>query len=179
MVWGEATSALILRNRITAGQPAHLDARIDVAERRGCDPVPLDVNREEDRLRLQSFVWPDQTERMERLRSAVKVAKGFPVDIDAEGFSTWLPRVGLPSAGLVTVIVHTIVEEHLSPAARAELNEAVAACAQEATHGAPVARVRMELRAGVYRTELITWPGAQAPTSICTSDGHAQNIVWS
>lgn len=83
-----------------------------MAERRGCDLCPVDVNDERAALRLQSFVWPDQTERLQRLRAAMEVARGFPVTVDAESF--WIT----------------------------------------------------------------TWSDSIAESVICSSDGHAQGIVW-
>jgi hypothetical protein len=80
--------------------------------------------------------------------------------------------------GYVTVILHTIVEEHLSAKERAELNEAIAACAEEASPRAPLARVSMELSEGTYSTQVTTWSGSRSVTTICTSDGHAQRIIW-
>ena len=82
--WGDARSSLALRNRIVAGTPENIDAPIIVDDRIGCDLNPLDATKDEDRLRLTSFVWPDQTGRLERLRNALAIARDFPVEIDAK-----------------------------------------------------------------------------------------------
>jgi hypothetical protein len=176
--WGDLCSALVLRNRIRSGKPAHLDARIDVVERRGCDPNPLDVSREEDRLMLQSFVWTDQAARFERLQAAIVVAETLPARVDAENFQTWLPREGAPKPGCATVVVHTVVEEHLTASARNELSGIIAAHAMRATSGAPFAHVKMELDGRAFRTDVRYWPGSEAPATIRLSDGHAQEIAW-
>jgi hypothetical protein len=175
---GDAGSPLVLRNRILGGKPANVDARIIVDNRIGCDLNPLDVTKEEDRLRLTSFVWPDQTERLARLRNALAIARNFPVGIDAEPFATWLPREGIPHGGALTVVFHTIVEEHLSPDEKSELDAAICSLGDAATPEAPFAHVRMELEAGAYRTSVRVWPKAGGPVAICESDGHAQGIIW-
>ncbi|HLY03608.1 MAG TPA: DUF2332 domain-containing protein [Candidatus Cybelea sp.] len=176
--WGDAGSPLALRNRIVAGRPGNVDARIIVDDRIGCDLNPLDATKEEDRLRLTSFVWPDQAERLERLRNALSIARDFPVRIDAEAFATWLPREGLPRRGALTVVFHTIVEEHLSLSAKSELAATISRLGDGASPEAPFACVRMELDDGRYRTCLQVWPNPTDPMAICESDGHAQGITW-
>jgi hypothetical protein len=176
--WGDPDSAVVLRNGVEKGRPKHLRADLNVIERRGCDLNPIDLNSKSDRLSLQSFVWPDQADRFDRLRAAIQAAADPPVKIDAEGFSTWLRREARCRQGCVTVIVHTLVEEHLSAEERADLNEAIAACAEEASPRAPFARIGMELHEGSYSTEVTTWFGSRSGTTICTSDGHAQRIIW-
>jgi hypothetical protein len=176
--WGDARSPLVLRNRIVAGRPENIDARIIVDDRIGCDLNPLDATKEEDRLRLTSFVWPDQTERLARLRNALAIARDFPVEIDAEAFATWLPRNGLPRRGALTVVIHTIVEEHLSPREKSGLAATISSLGDGAASEAPFAHVRMELEDGLYRTSVRVWPNASDPAPICESDGHAQGITW-
>ncbi|MGG2473992.1 DUF2332 family protein, partial [Rhizobium sp. BR5] len=46
------------------------DTRIEVVERAGCDLNPLDPLSVEDRLRLMSYIWADQTDRLERTAAA-------------------------------------------------------------------------------------------------------------
>ena len=176
--WGDARSPLLLRNRIVAGSPENTDAPIVVDDRIGCDLNPLDATNDEDRLRLTSFVWPDQTDRLARLRNALAIARDFPVEIDAEAFTTWLPRQGIPRRGALTVVFHTIVEEHLSPDEKSELDATICGLGDAATSEAPFAHVRMELEDGAYRTCVRVWPNAGDPVAICESDGHAQGIIW-
>ncbi len=176
--WGDARSPLLLRNRIVAGTPENIDARIIVDDRIGCDLNPLDATKEEDRLRLTSFVWPDQAERLASLRNALATACEFPVEIDAEAFATWLPRKGLPRRGTLTVVFHTLVEEHLSPDEKLELAATIGSLGDRASSEAPLAHVRMELKDGRYRTSVRLWPNASDPVPVCESDGHAQGIIW-
>ncbi len=176
--WGDLGSTLVLRNRIKQGRPNHLDASLEVVGRRGCDLSPIDLSSKRGRLRLQSFVWPDQADRLDRLRAAIEAARKIPVTIDAESFSTWIPREARCRRGQVTMIVHTVIEEHMSANERAELDAVIAENAERASPQAPLARVGMELTEGSYHTKVITWAGSKLATTICTSDGHAQGIVW-
>jgi hypothetical protein len=175
--WGDARSPVVLRNRTVSGRPKHLDAAIDISERRACDANPIDVGNERAVRRLQSFVWPDQADRLHRLRGALEVAATTPVVVDAEPFSTWLVREVHPKAGYVTAIVQTVVEEHLTLATLQELDDAIAAVGRRASSEAPLAYVRMELRNDAYDTSVRVLPDRDAVT-ICRSDGHAQDIRW-
>jgi hypothetical protein len=175
--WGDRDSALELRNRIVAGRPAHLDKQIRVAERRACDAHPIDVADPLAVRRLESFVWPDQLDRMHRLRAALAVAAEVPLEIEREKFDTWISRVIRPAGGFVTVVLQSIVEEHLSKAHRDELHATVASVGAHASDSAPFAYVRMELEERAYDTTVTTWPD-ETTVTICRSDGHAQDIHW-
>jgi len=173
-------SPLVLRNAIASGAPAHLNARPVVAERRGCDLHPLDATSPVDRMELLSFVWADQAERLERLRDALTVAASLPVEVDRADLLDWIPRHAGPQDGALTVVVETLLVEHLSSEMRRALTDAVHAQAAKATAEAPFAWLRMEPKDGAYATEILTWPGHRADgVRIAISDGHAQNIVWS
>lgn len=176
--WGSVGSPLILRNRTSSGRPNHLHAPLSVVERHGCDLNPIDLSDEDGRLRLQSFVWPDQTDRCDQLQAAIDVATATPVQISAEGFLTWLNREVTCRAGYVTVVLHTVVEEHLSRRERDDLRGTVAALAEQSSSKAPLAEIGMELKAGSYVTNVRVWSDSTSETMICTSDGHARNIVW-
>ena len=58
---GEATLHVALR---PDAEPSEIAARL------GCDQNPLDVGNDADRIRLLSYLWPDQFDRARRLRGA-------------------------------------------------------------------------------------------------------------
>lgn len=177
--WGDIGSPLVLSNCTRRGRPKYLHANLKVVERRGCDLSPINLSSPTGRLRLLSFVWADQKDRMTRARCAINVAANLPVRIDAEDFSTWLPREVEPRRESVTVILHTVFEEHLSASARSTLRHEISAIAKRATASAPLAHVRMEQGRGVYTTDFVTLgDGSKLKTAVCASDGHAQGIVW-
>ncbi len=175
-----APSTLTLRNAMASGAPRHLDAAPVVAERRGCDLHPLDATSIVDGMELLSFVWADQRDRVERLRTALEVGVANPVEIDRADMLDWIPRHAVPQDGALTIVEETVVAEHLSREARRGLVRTIHAQGARATEAAPFAWVRMEERGGTYVTEVFTWPDHSAEgVRIATSDGHAQNIAWS
>jgi hypothetical protein len=174
--WGDASSALQLHNRERSGMPRHLDAAVTVNERRGCDLHPLDPRDAAHRRELLSFVWPDQLERFERLAAALRVAQSFTVPIDAAEGAAWIAAVA-PVAGSATIAMHSVITEHMTHAQRDALREAIGALGERATGDAPVAWVRMESAESGYETRATIWPGG-GEAHVATSDGHAQDIVW-
>jgi len=58
--------------------PPHLP---DVAARRGLDRAPIDVHDEASARWLEACVWPDQTDRFSRLRSALELARSSALDV--------------------------------------------------------------------------------------------------
>lgn len=176
--WGDANSLLVLRNRTRSGKPALIE-RIAIAERAACDRQPLDVRSAEDRVRLLSFVWSDQAERFARLRAAFDVAQTVPLAVERADLFSWLVDRVAPKAGTATVVMHSVMAEHLTKDDRARLAALVSHIGETASDDAPFATVQMELapEQRTYETRVTLWPGADARV-IAHSDGHAQGIAW-
>ena len=78
--WGSSELVLAADDRVSP--PAELLARdVGVARRRGIDRSPVDVTTEHGARVLESFVWADQTERLERLRRAVEILRADPPEL--------------------------------------------------------------------------------------------------
>ena len=87
--FGDAGSPLLLTANWEGPAP-DLAAPLRVESRRGCDVAPFDVRNAEHRLRLESFIWPEQLERLARLRAALEVALREPPEIDAAAAGDWV-----------------------------------------------------------------------------------------
>ncbi len=101
--WGE--SALELAGDDRVPPPAELLARrVEVARRRGIDLNPIDATTEHGARLLQSFVWADQTVRLERLRRAIDVLRDDPPQLTRGDYVEALPALladRLPGTQLV------------------------------------------------------------------------------
>jgi hypothetical protein len=176
--WGDARSPLVLRNQTVCGRPRHLDVRPQIVLRAGCDLHPLDVNGERDCMELRSFVWPDQAERFARLDAAIAVARRVPAEIERADFLQWIPRRAVPREDAVTIVMHSLVTEHLGETVRDALRAAIETACAAATNARPMAWLRMEPDAGIsYETRVTLWPSREERT-IARSNGHAQAIEW-
>src|SRR4029079_10002695 len=71
--WGSGELELRVDDRV-APPDALLSRRVEVVRRRGVDLSPIDVTTADGARLLQAFVWPDQTDRLERLQRAIGVA---------------------------------------------------------------------------------------------------------
>ena len=77
-----------------------LDVDGVIASRAGCDRDPIDAADPEAALTLLSYVWPDQAERLARLRAALAIAAESPVDVVQATIEEWLPeQLATPVAG--------------------------------------------------------------------------------
>jgi hypothetical protein len=59
----------------------YYDAPFEIVRRRGVDKHPIDVTTDEGARLLEAFVWPDQTERIERLRAAIAIVREDPPEL--------------------------------------------------------------------------------------------------
>src|SRR5580658_4347102 len=71
---------------------------------------PLDVRNPDDMTWLETLVWPDQPERLARLRAAIQVARTDPPRIVAGDLLTSLPSLAAEAPKDATLVVfHTAV----------------------------------------------------------------------
>lgn len=137
-----------------------------ITGRVGIDPNPIDVTTPAGRIHLESFVWPDQAERIARLRSAIEVAATTPVELIRSGAhrcpSDTAGVLGsLLAEGGARVVMHSIVWQYMPK----DLRWAVTNTLEEAGAGAgsdsPLAWIRYEpdewnrTRAAIW---LRSWP---------------------
>jgi len=175
--WGSSDSAVRMS---WDAPPPHLDTRVEVVDRRGCDPSPLNPLNESDRIRLLSAVWPDQIERVERTRGAFAEAPSVPIELDKGSAMTWLPKLLEQSSdGVATVVFHSIVLQYLSDRERAEFLQLIEEVGDRATENAPLAHLTLEPDPGMsgFPVRLRMWPNGEE-TVIARSGPHGADIVW-
>jgi hypothetical protein len=139
-----------------------IDTEAVVAERHGCDRLPLDPTSERDRLVLRSFVWPDQLERIATLDAALELAEKEPLTIEEADAAEWAEReLARPGDGEATVLFHSVVLMYLTDETRARLIAAIERAGSAATESAPLAWLRMELGGDEAEIRLTCWPGGE------------------
>jgi hypothetical protein len=152
--------------------------RIEVAARTGGDLDPVDPLSEIGELRLTAYVWPDQVERLRRLRGAIELAERIPAELRQEPASATVAGVSL-EPGCWTVLWHSIMRQYLDAEQIAAIEAGVAALAAAATGTARFAHVSFEMTKGTADTpvELVTWPGG-ARRSLGTAPPHGIPVTW-
>lgn len=189
---GPQGSPLVLEDAWT-GDPLPPDVAPDIVARVAVDLAPVDVTTTEGRLHLTSFVWPDQTERFERLRAAYELAATVPVELVRADVVDHLRSLE-PVPGRVLVVAHSTTWIYLDEPARAAAEVAFQQLASHAGPEAPVVHLSREPhaldeRAGLdFDLILRCWPAPlhgplaafPAGTSLlvgCTS-AHGLPVRW-
>ena len=175
--WGPRDSPVDL-DGLWAEAPAHADVAIEVVERRGCDPRPLDPTSPEDQLALRASVWADQTARFARLTGALALAAAVPATVDASSVDVWVPeRLRETRPGTVAVVYHSVVDEYLTDEARRTFHGALAEAGARATADAPLAWVRVEPADAVrqHAVTLTLWPGG-GTQQLALSGAHGTGV---
>ena len=125
---------------LPVGDPAAAAARLQVAERAGCDRSPIDATTDEGRLTLRSYIWPDEPERMARVAQAAVVAARHPVSVQRRSAAAWLlERLAEPRPGRLTVVWQSVVDQYLDEGERDAIRSAFASAA-----GGPFAWLTLE-----------------------------------
>jgi len=162
------------------GKPlASSDVALRVASRRGCDLSPIELRDPEQRLRLESFFWPDQVERLARLRAACDCALRSGVTLERARAGDWLARelsVSVPRT--TSVLFHSVMWLYVPEEERARIQSLMAEAGARATREAPLAWLSMEGHNYDFcEIRLRSWPdGADRVLGRCHY--HAEWVEW-
>ena len=170
---GPADSPVRLRESWRGRRPP--DGAIDIVERRGCDVSPVDVTTTDGRLLLTSYVWADQTQRLARLRGALRLAVDVPARVERQGAAEFLDDLRL-AAGAVTVVWHSVMWQYLGTEA-ARVARRIEALGEQASPARPFAHLSLEPTDGVFRVTLRTWPEG-GETVLGTAEPHGLPTTW-
>ena len=175
--WGDPKSPVRLRFELEGEMPESTE--VALAERRGCDRCPVDPATEEGRLTLLSYLWPDQANRVARVKAALRLAGELPVDIDRAGAAEWIgPRLAEARRGVATVVFHSIVMQYLPQEERDEFRHLVEEAGATAEPCAPLAWLRMEPAGERAEVRLTLWPGgAERLLARVTYHGDSVDLV--
>ena len=175
--WGDPSAPLRLDPAFAEGAPP-LGVVPAIAERRGCDPDPLDAADRADQATLMSYVWPDQEQRFRQLRGAFEIAAALPVAIDRASAVEWLEqRLAEPADGVATIVFHSLVLPYLGERGIADLKRTIEAAGANASNSAPVAWLSMEAGPEQADVRLTTWPGGESEV-LARATFHGPPVRW-
>jgi hypothetical protein len=177
--WGDAASPVPIRAEWQGAPPA-LPDRIDVVSQAACDVAPIDLQADGAALRLLSYVWPDQHERLARLRAAMALAQASALRVQTSDALPWVQRVlATPREGVATVLYHSVMWHYMPPATRDALRTVIDAAGARATARAPFAWLAFEPPAGDARMQLTLtlWPGG-TPRMLADAHPHGRWVRW-
>jgi HAD superfamily hydrolase (TIGR01509 family) len=154
-------------------------AALRISHREGCDPNPLDPASPDDRRRLISYIWPDETDRLARLDAALSVAAPRPPMVVKAQAIEWLPdALSRRRDGELTVVWHSVMRQYVDPGEWQALLQA-SDVALAASPERPIAWVGMEPVSGGSGDEVTLRSGTdQPPARVATCDDHGPPVIW-
>ncbi len=175
---GDPHSPVRFKQPWAPGPPIDLAAaegRLELVERAGCDLAPLELARADDRLRLLSYMWPDEHWRVDRARIAFELAGHSSVAVAREPASSWLTgRLQTGADGALTVVWHSIVRQYVP--------DEEWGAVQAAIDGAPGPTVELSMEptdAAGQRCELIVRDrSSEHRRRLAWCDDHGPPVVW-
>ncbi len=169
-----------------SGPVPHFPAHAAIRNRAACDQNPLNAALPEDRLRLRSYIWPDQPERLERLNAAMEIAQNLSITPDQGDAADWIKaKLAARAKDALTVIYHSVFLIYPPQSVREAIQHAVEAEGARATAQAPLAWLRYETGSILGRTqdgasmtlELIEWPSGRRRV-LADIDPHGRYVHW-
>ena len=148
--------------------------RLNIVDRRGVDLKPMDVHHAPDALRLMSYLWADQTERLTRTRAALPLIGDW---VDQGDAAAWLEdRLAGNAPDQLQLIYHTIAWQYFPDDTQARCLAAMEAAGERG----PVARLSMEADGQRGQGAAITvtlWPSRKV-IPLGRVDFHGRWIDW-
>lgn len=157
------------------------EAPVCVVERHGYDIAPVDPLSDSGRLTLLSYVWPDMTSRLQRLRGAIDTTRRIPA---------WVDRLTAADAvaglhvvpGTLTVLRHSITWQYLGPAEQDRVKTEAATLGAAAHERAPFVWLSLEPQrrlegAGEFEVRARCWPG-RTDEVLGVSAPHGPPVTW-
>lgn len=180
--WGDESPVQI--DTDWQGPSPAIEVRSNIRSRAACDLNPLDVRNEAERLRLKSYIWPDQPDRLARFDGAVALALANDVRVERASADDWLrEKLANRTPGAATLIYHSVFLQYPPREVREAIVTAIHGAGARASAEAPLAWVRLEpegVTDGVanglrFVIDLHTWPGGERRV-LGYTDGHVRAV---
>ena len=182
--WGPPDSPVVL-DRAWQGAPTPLDRHLQVVERTGCDPSPVDPRSPAGRVLLTAYVWPDQEARLERLRGALEVAARVPAVVKRQSAADLVAGLQV-RPGHCTVLWHSVMWQYVDRAEQAVVRGHIERLAAQARDDGPFVHLWLEPARRTpdgghdFLVGAESWPPAPGDLDpvLGTSAAHGLPVTW-
>lgn len=162
--------------------PAPPEAVVRIVRRGGADLSPVEVGNAVDRERMMSFIWPDQSERIERMSRAISLAATDPPLIEQADAADWVEsEISIkPDVGCVRVLWHSIAFQYFPETTKARIVRHIERIGAEATVDGPFAWLQFEadtVTKACPQLRLQIWPGGVLEV-LAMSNNLATRVNW-
>lgn len=178
--WGPADSPVTIDDAWRGVLPP--TAALNIVERHGYDIAPLDATGAEGELTLLSYVWPDQPDRLDRLRGAIDIARQVPARLHRRNATEAVAGLDLAD-GALTVLWHSIMWQYLSLPEQSTISTDIDSIGARATPEMPFAHLTLEphRRTPEADVEFVVrarcWPdGDDRLLAACSP--HGPPVIW-
>ena len=178
--WGPTDSPVTIDDAWRGQLPPA--AALEIVERHGYDIAPLDATGRDGELTLLSYVWPDQSERLDRLRGAISIARLVPAALERHNAVDAVAGLSV-AAGTLTVLWHSIMWQYLSADDQAAVRAGIDALGARAQSDAPFAHLALEPQRRTpdapveFAVRARSWPGGD-DTVLAVCSPHGPPVVW-
>jgi hypothetical protein len=169
--------------------PVPLWRDIAIASRAACDQNPLNAADANDRLRLRAYIWADQTARMDRLNSALELARETGVKPDKADAAEWVKQKLAGELPLGTsVVYHSVFYQYPPREVRHAIRDNIEEAGSRTTPYRRLAWVRFEPSSVIggdrdvirYVLNIVSWnAGQRSEQTLAEVDPHGRFMVWS
>lgn len=177
--WGDPAARVQLDADWTGPAPP-VEARVEVIARAACDRRPGDLSDPVQERRLLAYIWPDQLDRLARLKAAIAEARANRIVVEKADAADWTrDRVDL-QPGAASVLYHSVFWQYMPQQSRAATQAAIEALGARATAGQPFAWLRMEpdpADLAQMALSLTLWPGGDTRV-LAAAHPHGAWVRW-
>jgi hypothetical protein len=178
--WGPTDSPVTIDDAWRGRLPPPADLRI--VERRGYDIAPLDATGRDGELTLLSYVWPDMTTRLDRLRGAIRTARRVAAPLHRCNAADAVAGLRV-AEGTLTVLWHSITWQYLSREEQAAVEAGVDAVAAQSESRSPFVHLRLEPQRRTpdspieFLVRARSWPGGDDEL-LADCSPHGPPVSW-
>lgn len=152
-------------------------ANVTISNRRGVDLNPLNSANAKDALRLQSYLWADQEDRLLRTQAAIALNTA---ELDQDDSIPWLERrLTAPKTGELHMVYSTVAWQYFPEESQNHGTDLMEAAGAQATEEARLAWLSYEaddIPHGAALT-LRVWPGSHT-IPLGRADFHGRWVEW-
>jgi len=178
--WGPADTPVTIDDAWRGRLPPL--AAVQIVQRHGYDIAPLDPTSSAGELTLLSYVWPDQPDRLDRLRGAISIARRIPAQLRRSNAVDAVAGLS-GTAGALTVLWHSITWQYLSADEQAAVHAGIDALGAQARADSPFAHLTLEpaRRTPESPVEFVvrarSWPGGD-DRMLASCSPHGPPVAW-
>ncbi len=162
--------------------PAPPDNRVEIVSIQGCDQAPIDLSDPESALRVKSYVWPENADRIRRMDAAIQLANEQSSNVKKMDAADWVENriAASQERGVTRVFHHSIVWQYIPEDRRQRIKQALYAAGAKATEEKPLAWMSLETNRKTFRHELkiAYWPGGEEPAILGQAQAHGAWVEW-